>query len=174
MSHFFISLLLFSCTFFIIHTSQAMTQQSEMGFQLAFTGKAVLANEAKEQIFFDLAFEETNNNWYFRAGQSKLPMYLPPSTYNLQFAVDEQTSHVYLAEFSRLYMQSFLVYVGEHEIELIPAPDVQYGVRLRVDDRLMLFDKRTPTLVIQLDGYGITGFKYEGFIRDLSNRRVEQ
>lgn len=148
-------------------------KDDEMGFQTALIGQATLGDGSVIDINFPLAFEENNNIWYFRAGQQKVAMYLPPSQYNLLFAVHEADAMVHIAEFSHRYLKSFLVQIDQHEIELIPTPGTPYHLLLRVDDRYMRFDKRTPTISLQIDGFGLTGFKFEGFLRDLSNRRID-
>lgn len=158
---------------FISQASASYAQDDAMGFESHITGTAVLGDGTEVAVNFPLAFEEVNSIWYFRAGNQQVAMYLPPSQYNLQFAVQENDSMVYLPELSNRYMRSFNVTIGKHELELIPTAGAKYGVRLRIDDRIMMFDKRTPSISIQLDGYGITGYRAEGFIRDLSIRRVE-
>ncbi len=158
----------------VIYMPTGYAQEDDaMGFQKAFTGTAILGDGSEVEVNFPLAFEKINNIWYFRAGQQRVAMYLPPSQYNLQLAVQEDDSMLYIAEFANRYMRSFKVQIGKHEFELMPSDGVKYGIRLRIDDRLMMFDKRTPSISIQLDGYGVTGFRSEGFVRDLSSRRVE-
>ncbi len=162
-----------SVGFFIAQMSPGYAQDDAMGFESYITGTAVLGDGTEIAVNFPLAFEEVNSVWYFRAGTQKVAMYLPPSQYNLQFAVQENDSMVYLPELSNRYMRSFNVTIGKHELELLPTEGAKYGMRLRIDDRIMMFDKRTPSISIQLDGYGVTGYRAEGFIRDLSIRRVE-
>lgn len=145
----------------------------EKGFQASLVGTAVLGDGSQVDINFPLAFEQVNGIWYFRAGQQRVAITEPPRQYNMQFAVQPTDNMAYLAEFSDKYMRSFEVTVGKHTIELLPSPQAQYGMRLRIDNQYLLFDRRTPSLSIQLDKSGITGFVPDGFIRDLSIRRVE-
>lgn len=170
-----LKLLLLAITFALVtsYASTSYAQDDAMGFETYISGTAVLGDGTEVAVNFPLAFEQDNSVWYFRAGNQRVAMYLPPSQYNLQFAVQENDSMVYLPELSNRYMRSFKVTIGDHELELIPTAVAKYGVRLRIDDRMMMFDRRTPSVSIQLDGYGITGYRAEGFIRDLSIRRVE-
>lgn len=153
--------------------SVSNAEEPIVGFQELITGTAVLGDGTEVEVNFPLAFEKHNNAWYFRAGNQRVAMFLPPAQYNMQLAVQEQDAMVYLAEFSNRYMRSFKVQIGEHELELLPSESAKYGVRLRIDDRFMMFDKRTPTVSIQLSETGVTGFRSEGFVRDLSSRRVD-
>lgn len=173
MNTFIRTVLIFSTLFFTVHPQPSYAHDDAIGFQNAFIGTAILGDGSEVEVNFPLAFEEVNSVWYFRAGQQRVAMYLPPSQYNIQFAVQEADSMVYLAEFANRYMRSFKVEIGEHELELLRSENDQYGLRLRIDDRIMMFDKRTPSINIQLDESGITGFHFDGFVRDLSSHRVE-
>jgi len=162
-----------SITALISYIPVTNAEEPIAGFQELIAGTAVLGDGTEVEVNFPIAFEKHNNAWYFRAGNQRVAMFMPPAQYNMQLAVQEQDAMVYLAEFSNRYMRSFKVKIGEHELELIPSEGVKYGIRLRIDDRIMMFDKRTPTVSVQLDATGVTGFRSEGFVRDLSTRRVE-
>ena|SRR5690554_6727095 len=161
------------CVFIWSVFSSASFAEEQQGFQTSIVGTAILGDGTQVDINYPLAFEQVNNIWYFRAGQQSVAINEPPRQYNMQFAVQPNDSMAYLAEFSDRYMRSFEVTVGKHTIELIPSPEAKYGLRLRIDNRYLIFDRRTPSLSIQLDKTGITGFRPDGFIRDLSVRRVE-
>ncbi|MCC5855346.1 MAG: hypothetical protein JJU10_06650 [Idiomarina sp.] len=147
----------------------------ERGFQEAFTGIAILGDGTEVEVNFPLAFEEVNGRWHFRAGRQRVAMSSPPEQYNLQLAVLEEDALVYIHEFADRYMTSFNVRIGEHELELqrTRVSTARYGIRVRVDDRLMIFERRTPTISIRMDENGIIGIATDGFLRDLSSRRVD-
>ncbi|RUO40499.1 hypothetical protein CWE15_07010 [Aliidiomarina taiwanensis] len=163
----------FLCTLLLATFSCVSTAEEEQGFQTSIVGTAILGDGTLVNINYPLAFEEVNDIWYFRAGQQRVAISEPPRQYNMQFAVQPTDNMAYLAEFSDRYMRSFQVTVGKHVIELLPTSEAKYGLRLRIDNQYLLFDRRTPSLSIQLDKNGITGFRPDGFIRDLSIRRVE-
>jgi len=148
--------------------------QPEPGFQLAFTGTAVLGDGTEVDVNFPLAFEQTDDIWYFRAGRQRIAMSAPPESYNVQLAVFEEDSMVFIQEFADRYMKSFKVKVCEHVLELENAGgSARYGVRIVIDDRALMFEKRTPSIRFELDEYGITNIRSDGFVRDLSSRRVD-
>ncbi|CUS48677.1 MAG: hypothetical protein HLUCCO02_01375 [Idiomarinaceae bacterium HL-53] len=158
---------------FAAFAEQSDTEQ-EPGFQLAFTGTAVLGDGTEVDVNFPVAFEQMDGIWYFRAGRQRLAMSAPPESYNVQLAVFEEDSMVFIQEFADRYMTSFKVQIGEHTLELESASgSALYGLRLVIDDRALRFEKRTPSIRFELDEYGITGIKSDGFVRDLSTRRVE-
>lgn len=172
-------LLAIGFTCFVHSSALALTlsaptkEEKSLGFQHLLSGTAELGDGTKVEIHFPLAFEQVASIWYFRAGNQKVPMSLPPHLYNLQFAVQEKDAMVFIGEFSDRYMRHFKVSIAGHELELLPASSSKYGLRLRLDDRVLMFDKRTPALRIELDAYGIVGFQFDGFVRDLSSRRVD-
>lgn len=160
----------------VLLTSAALVplQASERGFQEALTGTAVLGDGTQVEVNFPIAFEENDGIWYFRAGRQQIAMSSPPQQYNIQLAVQEQDSMVYIAEFANRYMRNFNVQIADHNLELVRGGlNIRYGLRLRVDDRLMMFERRTPVISITMDDHGITGVRTDGFVRDLSSRRVE-
>lgn len=149
-------------------------EQAERGFQLAFTGTAVLGDGTEVEVNFPIAYEQRGGIWHFRAGQQAIPMSSPPESYNLQLAVFEADSMVYIQEFAGNYMRSFGVSIGEYSVQLERSMGTaQYGIKVVIDDEALIFEKRTPTLSFELDETGIVDISSDGFVRDLSNRRVD-
>lgn len=170
----FKSLLLASllCLSVVVQAQEPDTQQR--GFQLAFTGTAILGDGSEVEVNYPLAFEQRNGIWHFRAGAQAVPMSAPPQSYNLQLAVLEADSMVYIQEFANRYMRSFRVEIGEHTLVLEPSlANVLFGIRVAIDDSALIFEKRTPSIKLELDETGIVDITSHGFVRDLSSRRVE-
>ncbi|RTE87525.1 MULTISPECIES: hypothetical protein [Gammaproteobacteria] len=168
------SLFLVALLGFVATANSQEQNENERGFQLAFTGTAVLGDGTEVTVNYPLAFEQRNGIWHFRAGSQAVAMSSPPQSYNLQLAVLEADSMVYIQEFANRYMRSFSVEIGEHKLVLEPSlANVLFGIRVAIDDNALIFEKRTPSIKFELDETGIVDITSDGFVRDLSSRRVE-
>lgn len=144
-------------------------------FSHRVSGTATLADGEIIDIDMLIGFQESSHRgWYFRAGPNYVFRDTPPKAYFLNINLDGE-GHAYIAEFSEQLIKSFQVQLEDHEIELMQSAsaDIQYGMRLRIDDRQFLFDTRHPRVRIDLDQMGLTDVVAEPTLRDLSIRRAQ-
>lgn len=147
----------------------------ERGFSHRISGTATLADGEIIDIDMLIGFEESSNRgWYFHAGSDYVFRDTPPKAYYLNLNLDGQ-GHAYVAEFSQQLIKHFKIQLEEHEIELIQTPtaDLQYGMRLRINDNQFLFETRHPRVRIELTEAGLDHLIAEPTLRDLSTRRAQ-
>lgn len=146
----------------------------ERGFSHRVVGKATLADGETLDIDMLIGFQESSRGWYFRAGSDYVFRNTPPKAYYLNLNLDGK-GYAYVIEFSQQPLKHFEVQLEGYEIELMQASgaDIEYGMRLRINDRQFLFDSRHPRVRIDLSEAGLTGVFAEHTLRDLSIRRAQ-
>ena len=157
-----------------ISFAQAATESDARGFSHRVIGEATLANGEEKSIDYLFGFHESSRGWYFRIGRDHTFRDSPPSAYYLTMILDGE-GHAYVLDFSEEPLKGFQVQIEDYEIELMQASgtDINYGMRLRINDRQFLFDSRHPRLRLELSEQGLEDLVAERTLRDLSIRRTQ-
>lgn len=155
-------------------TAIAAEDAEPTGFSHRVTGTATLADGETIDINMLIGFQQSSRGWYFRAGSDYVFRNSPPQAYYLNFNLDGK-GYAYVLEFSDQPLKHFQVQLEDYEIELMQASgaDIQYGMRLRINDRQFLFDRRHPRVRLDLNQQGLVGVVAEHTLRDLSIRRTQ-
>ncbi|RUO28830.1 hypothetical protein CWE12_11005 [Aliidiomarina sedimenti] len=149
--------------------------EDSRGFSYRIEGQAVLADGEEIEVDMLLGFQRSQTRgWYFRAGPDYIFRDTPPQAYYLNLILDGE-GHAYILEFSDQPIKTFLVTVDDYELELMPTenPEINFGVRLRMNERQYLFDSSHPRLRFELTEDGLSTIVAERTMRDLSIRRAE-
>lgn len=157
-----------------LDTTASGEAAEQRGFSHRVEGTATLADGEVLDINMLIGFQESSRGWYFRAGPDYVFRNTPPKAYYLNLNLDGN-GYAYVLEFSQQPLKHFEVQLEGYEIELMQASgaDIQYGMRLRINDRQFLFDSRHPRVRIDLSEAGLTAVVAEHTLRDLSIRRAQ-
>jgi hypothetical protein len=157
-------------------TAQEELNEEERGFSYRLTGTVSLVGGETRDIDMSIEYTQSGRGWYFRAGENYIYTDKVPSAYYLSINLDGR-GHAHVGDFANGLIHGFSVAVDdEYSIELVQSTedDIEYGMRLRLDDRQFLFDSRHPRVRIDLSEAGIENIVSEGTLRDLSTRRTQQ
>lgn len=151
------------------------SEEEERGFSHRLEGHAVLASGEEVDVNMLIGFQRSQTHgWYFRAGPDYIFRQTPPSAYYLNIILDGN-GLAYVLEFSDKPIKTFSVTIEGYELELMPTenPNLDYGMRLRLNERQLLFDTSHPRLRLVLNEDGLQNIVTEGTLRDLSTQRAE-
>lgn len=153
----------------------SVEDEEERGFSYQMTGTVTLLNGDTRQIDMPFEYTRSGRGWYFRAGGNYMYTDSIPSAYYLSINLDGR-GHAHVSDFDNGLIHGFTIQLDDREIQLMQTREgsIQYGMRLRIDDRQFLFDSRHPRVRIELSEAGIENIVSEGTLRDLSTRRTQQ
>ncbi|MGX5913698.1 hypothetical protein ACR0ST_03085 [Aliidiomarina sp. Khilg15.8] len=149
--------------------------EEERGFSYQMTGTVTLLNGDTREIDMPFEYTRSGRGWYFRAGGNYMYTDSVPSAYYLSINLDDR-GHAHVGDFDNGLIRGFSITLNDRQIELMQASEssIQYGMRLRIDERQLLFENRHPRVRIELSEDGIENIVSEGTLRDLSTRRTQQ
>lgn len=155
--------------------AQEDADAEERGFSYQLTGTVTLLNGNTHQIDMPMEYTRSGRGWYFRVGENYMYTDTVPNAYYLSINLDGR-GHAHVGDFDNGLIHSFNVTLDEHEIELMQDTEnkVEYGMRLRLNERQFLFDSKHPRVRIELSEQGVENIVTEGTLRDLSTRRTQQ
>lgn len=155
--------------------AQEADETEERGFSYQLTGTVTLLNGDTHQIDMPVEYTRSGRGWYLRVGENYMYTDSVPSAYYLSINLDGR-GHAHVGDFDNGLIRNFNVTLDEYEIELMQDAEnkVEYGMRLRLNERQFLFDSKHPRVRIELSEEGIENIVTEGTLRDLSTRRTQQ
>lgn len=169
------AILLLSLTLSVPVAAQEAAEADEPGFSYQLTGTVTLLSGDTRHIDMPVEYTRSGRGWYFRVGENMMYTDTVPSAYYLSINLDGR-GHAHVGDFDNGLIHGFSISIDDYEIELMQDTEdkVEYGMRLRLNERQFLFESSHPRVRIDLTEEGIENIVTEGTLRDLSTRRTQQ